>query len=600
MLHLGGFENLTVQSNTSIKKQKSLSCLKKYIKKYFVSYLIGFAALIFVNLILLQFPMITGRITDGLRAESYSLINLRDDIILLLVLGLLVTVGRFIWRYFIFGTSRKIEYGLRGDFFWHLEKLSLRFFNEHKTGDLMAHATNDLNAIRMMVGPGVLMVLDAVILTLLVVSKMLIDINVTLTLFAIIPLPIITVASTLLGKIIKSRFKEKQEAFSRMTEMVQENISGIRIIKAFVQEAKEICVFNKTNQNNYNKNMRVVKLFALLFPLANLITGLSIALALGYGGYLTMIGQLSLGRFVAFIQYILMLVWPMLALGWCINIISQGTASLKRFQIILNEQPDIYDNPNTKAIHHIDGSILFKNLTFMYPNTSLHALNQITLTIKQGQTLGIVGRTGSGKTTLVNLLLRLFDPPRGTIYIDGHDILDIPLKVLRNHIGYVPQDNFLFSETIERNISFAFNKSYSEQVIEAAKKANVHENIAEFPMDYQTMIGERGVTLSGGQKQRISLARALMIKAPIMILDDSVSAVDTKTEEKILQELVNERKNKTTLIIAHRLSTIKNADKIIVIDDGRIVESGTHDELLLNKSIYYDMFQLQQLELAEE
>ncbi|MCT4598474.1 MAG: ABC transporter ATP-binding protein/permease [Vallitalea sp.] len=584
------------------KRSKGPNILTKYFVKYKFHYLIGIVALIAVNIINLRIPLITGRITDGLQSGLYTYNDIQHEVLTLLLIGFSIACIRFVWRYFIFGTSRKIEYGLRNDFFSHLEKLSTRFFNENKTGDLMALATNDLNAIRMMVGPGILMALDAIGLTVLVIYKMSTAISVKLTLISIIPLPIIAIGSLLLGKSIRARFKDKQEAFSHMSDLVQENISGIKVIKAFVQESKQTLEFNKTNRNNYNKNMRVIKVYAIMMPMAMLVTGLSITIILGYGGYITILGRITLGEFVAFIQYLLMLVWPMIAFGWCINIMSQGMASFARFTNILNEKPDIIDEETVKEIDNIKGDIRINNLTFSYPGSENNELENINISIDKGETIGIVGRTGSGKTTLVNMLLRLYNPSRNEIFIDDTDIMDIPLSVLRNAVGYVPQDNFLFSDTISRNIAFGVDGSTNELVQQAAKDANVHDNIMEFTDKYETVVGERGVTLSGGQKQRVAIARALIKKPAIMILDDSVSAVDTNTEEQILSHIKEERKDKTTIIIAHRISTVQNSDKIIVLDEGKILEVGKHIELLDKKGLYYDMVQKQQLEkeLEEE
>jgi ATP-binding cassette subfamily B protein len=370
----------------------------------------------------------------------------------------------------------------------------------------------------------------------------------------------------------------------------------MRVIKAFVKEAYEMTKFSVANRHNYDKNMHVVKLFAIMMPLVTLISGLSIAIALGYGGRMTMRGEISLGSFVAFVQYIMMLIWPMMAFGWCINIVSQGMASLTRYEDMMATKALVQDRDDLKERDVVKGQLDIKNLNFAYKPEESLILKDLSVTIKPGQTIGILGRTGSGKTTLVNLLLRMFDPPKGTIFLDGIDILDLPLKRLRQSFGYVPQDNFLFSDKIEQNIAFALDEFESVKVTEAAQDACVHDNIIEFKEGYQTIIGERGVTLSGGQKQRVSIARALLSPGPILILDDAVSAVDTKTEEAILGMLREKRADQTLIMIAHRISTLQNADHIIIIDEGRIVEEGTHDDLVSAQGIYFEMVRQQQLE----
>lgn len=579
-----------------MKIKNKTSILFQYIYQFKWHYFIGFLAVIFVDYIQLEIPLITGQITDGLQLGQINSKSLMDKVYLIVLIGLAVGILRFLWRYFIFGTSRKIEHEMRKDLFKHLESLSLKFYNENKVGDLMAYATNDISAIRMMVGPGVLMGLDVVILTSFVLYQMITKISLGLTLMSIIPLPIIAVGSLIFGKEMRARFKEKQEAFAYMSDIVQENISGIRVIKAFVQESKEIFAFRKINENNYNKNIRVVKLQAIMFPLAMMISGLSIAIVLGYGGYLAIIGRLSLGELVAFIQYLLILVWPMIAFGWCLNIMSQGSASLRRLEELFRIPPDIFDGDALKNIEQIKGRIVFRNLNFSYPGFEGINLKNISLDINVGETIGVVGRTGSGKTTLVNLLLRLYNPPKGTLFIDDIDILDMPLKVLRGAFGYVPQDNFLFSDTISNNIAFSSEQFSQNEIEAAAYRANIHNDIIDFSEGYKTIVGERGVTLSGGQKQRVSIARALIKKPPVLILDDAVSAVDTHTEDEIMKYLKEDRKNKTSIIIAHRISTVQNADQIIVIEDGQIVEKGDHETLLALKGLYYDMAQKQQLE----
>ena len=566
----------------------------RYMAKNGWKYLIGLVALVFVDLVQLRIPQITGTVTDGLEQGTMDVPILWQNVLALLLAGALIAFGRFLWRIFIFGTSRNVEKMLRHDFFAKLEELSLNFFNHHKTGDLMAYATNDLNAIRMMVGPGLLMALDAIILTAFVVFKMMTSINVQLTLLSIIPLPFIAIGSLFFGRVIRKRFKDKQEAFARMSDMVQENISGMRVIKAFVKEAFECEKFAIANRDNYDKNMRVVRLFAVMMPLVSLISGLSLAISLWFGGRMTMNGVISLGEYVAFVQYLMMLVWPMMAFGWCVNIYSQGLASLNRFEEIMHEEIEIFDGPDARLNTVIRGGFEIKNLTFDYEGTP--ALLDVDLKVAAGSTLGIVGRTGSGKTTLVNLLLRLYNPPEASIFLDGQDIMTMPLKDLRQTFGYVPQDNFLFSDTIHNNIGFGEEEVDKEDVISAAKWADVHHNIEDFTLGYETVVGERGVTLSGGQKQRVSIARAMLLNRPILILDDAVSAVDTKTEEAILSTLKDRESRPTTIIIAHRISTLQHADQIIVMDQGRIVERGNHDSLMADGGLYSSMVHKQQLE----
>lgn len=588
--------DIGIEMEFYMEKQGRGFSITRHLGKYWWRYLIGLSALVGVDLLLLEIPRITGRVTDGLQAGSLNMAGIWQQLIYLLVLGLFIAAMRFAWRWFIFGTSRSVEADLRLDYFRKLEQVSTNFYNEQKTGDLMAYAINDLNAIRMMVGPGVLMALDALALTIFVMIRMTTEVSVTLTLFSIIPMPIIALGSVILGKFVFSRSKEKQEAFAHMSDMVQENISGMRVIKAFVKEGYEEARFAKANNNNYEKNMKMVKLFAFMMPMVSLISGLSIMIALGVGGRMAMIGEISVGSFVAFLQYLLMLVWPMMAFGWCINIFSQGLASLDRFETILKTPIDIYDGQNLVTPETIHGTIEVKNLTFSYKSDQAPVLKNISFKIKEGQTLGILGRTGSGKTTIANILLRLFNPPEGTVFLGGYDILTLPISRLRKSYGYVPQDNFLFSDKLSGNIAFSKASVDQAQVEAMAKAASVHENIIEFKEGYETVVGERGVTLSGGQKQRVSIARALMVDAPVLILDDAVSAVDTKTEEAILTMLREKRQDQTTIMIAHRISTLQNADHIIVLDEGEIIESGTHESLLEEKGLYYEMTLQQQLE----
>lgn len=608
----------------------------KYIKRYKWSYLLGIITLFVVDLLGLLIPEYTGRITDGLKYKTMDFQGVLHMIGLILAVGGLMALGRFLWRIFIFGGARKIEYTLRNDMFEHLTTLSTRYFNENKTGDFMAHFTSDLSAIRMALGPAVVTTFDAIIMTVMVVVKMVFYVDLRLTLLACIPMIFIMIGGIYFGSKVEKRFTKKQEAFSKMTDEVQESISGVRVVKAFVQEEKEIESFAGTNLNNKKANLSVVKLQATVLPLLDLLIGISSVITILYGGKLVLDGAITPGKFVAFNSYIGMLVWPMIAAGDSINMLSQGLASMKRIRKIFMEQPEIIDGPECdNEITELYGEIALNNLTFAYKEGSSPVLQDISVKIPQGNTLAILGRTGSGKTTIANLLLRLYDVEDGMITFDKNSIRKIPLSVLREQIAYVPQDNFLFSDTIQTNIAFGvrklrdieeeekmklfpsrkerleahlesdFMKTESkadsiyqdlDMVQEAAKAACIHENIMDFPRQYSTMVGERGVTVSGGQKQRSSIARALMKDAPILILDDALSAVDTNTEEQILRNLKENRKNKTTIIIAHRISTIQNADNILVLEEGKVAEYGSHEQLMEERGIYAQLYEKQQLE----
>lgn len=573
--------------------------LWKYIKRHGLQYILGIAVLFGVDYLNLFIPQLTGMVTDGLTSRTMDMAGIMDCVWKILGIGALLALGRFGWRFFLFGAARHIQYEIRNDMFKRLEDMSVEYFNENKTGDLMSRFLNDLNSVRMAIGPAVISAFDASVMAVLVIGQMMIYVDVKLTLLAIVPLSIILVGTFYYDKVMRKRYRESQEALSDLTEKVQESISGVRVIKAFVRERAEMKSFAKSSVNAMDKNLRVVKLQAVVMPLLEVIIGASSLLTLLYGGYLALTGEITLGRFVAFNQYIGMLVWPMIAAGDAANMISQGMASAKRVQEVIEAKKDIFDREDVQDVDTVNGEIEFKNLTFTHKGQSEPTLRDINLRVPAGTTLALIGRTGNGKSTLANLLLHLYNTEDGMIFVDGKDINSIPLKSLRENIAYVPQDNFLFSDSLKNNISFGVVDGTMEEVVEATKAACIHDNIMEFPEEYETVVGERGVTLSGGQKQRSSIARALMKDAPILILDDSLSAVDTDTEEQILRNLKDNRKGKTTIIIAHRISTIQGADIIMVLEDGEAAEIGNHQSLMELDGIYKSMYDKQQLEAQQ-
>lgn len=570
----------------------------QYVKKHRFRYIAGIITLFVVDFANLFIPKLTGTITDGLTAHTLDWNGVKQCLLGIFILGLSLAIGRFLWRFFIFGAARSIEKELRNDMFGHLEKMSVEYYNEHKTGDLMTRFTSDLNAIRMSIGPAIICVFDALVMTAMVICQMMNYVDVKLTLIAIIPMLLICIGEIYYGKIIHARFKSRQESVSNLTDYVQESFSGVRVIKAFVRERAQFYEFSKANRDTMEKNLSIAKLQSVVMPLLDVIIGISSLITLIYGGYLALIGDITLGRFVAFNQYINMLVWPMLACGDAINMFSQGVASIRRVQDIFEEKPEIFDSWEVEDVVELQGEITFSHLTFLHNGHSEPTLKDINLHVPAGTTLAIIGRTGNGKSTLVNLLLHLYNTKPGMILMDGRDINTIPLKTLRENIAYVPQDNFLFSATLKSNIAFGVEDEDIEAITRATEAACIHDNIISFPDGYETIVGERGVTLSGGQKQRSSIARALMKNAPILILDDALSAVDTDTEERILNNLKTNRAGKTTILIAHRISTIQNADIIMVLEDGEAKEIGNHESLMQQNGIYRDMFEKQQLEAA--
>ena len=583
---------------------RELKMALHYVRKYWWRYILGLAALMMVDRVNANIPLLSGELTDGLTAGKLDMGGVWSIAVRLLGMGAAVNIGRFFWRFFLFGNARMIERDLRGRLFSHLETMSMSWYNEHKTGDLMARFTNDLGAIRGLMGGTVITTFDATVMLVLVLSSMIQFVSMKLTLIAVIPLILILIGNFWFGKQMHKRFLARQEAFSGLTDQTQEAISGIRVIKGFVQERKELAAFAKANGNCREKNLRVVRLMAFFLPMLDLIVGISLLLTLAYGGRMAIFGEITVGQFVTFNGYVTMLIWPMIAVGESISGLSQGLASMRRIRTILDEQPEIVDEGDP-SITSLKGDIEFRDLTFRYPGApeSHPALDHVSVHVPAGETLAVIGRTGCGKTTMMSLLERLWDTEDpDMIRVDGHPLRDIPLQVLHRDIAYVPQDSFLFSDTIRNNIAFGVETADEAEVTEAAKAADVHDNIMEFPDRYDTLLGERGVTVSGGQKQRISIARALMKDAPVLILDDSLSAVDTDTEERILNRLKEARRGRTTLIIAHRISTIQHADHILVLEDGKPAEYGTHDELMARGGLYRTIYDKQQLEkqLQEE
>ncbi len=570
--------------------------LKYFFKKNKWYYIWGIIWLLLVDVFQLLIPEVLRRFTDQLQANSLT----RSDIFryggYILLIGLGIGFFRFLWRIFIIGTSRRLEYELRNKLFSHLLSLSTNYYTHHKTGDLMAHATNDINAVRMAMGMGVVMLTDAVFITVTAITMMARTIDYRLTILALFPLPILAVIIGRFGGVIFKRFKGVQEAFSSLTDTVQENFSGIRVVKSFVQEEAERVKFNVKNMVLFQNNMKLVKLYGLFHPFIQFVSALSFIVVVGYGGILVIYGTISLGDFIAFNSYLSLLVWPIMAIGWVINVLQRGSASMVRLNEIFDVVPEIVEDPNPIVPNHFRGNIEFQQVSFKYPNSHVNALENFSLKLSAGKSLGVIGKTGSGKTTIASLLLRLYDVDEGEIIVDGVPLNKLKLNVLRENVGYVDQDSFLFSTTIAENIAFGINKYEQSEVEKVAKIAEVHENIMDFPDKYETFVGERGVTLSGGQKQRVSIARAIIKNPQILILDDSLSAVDTDTEEKILHSLKEEMQDKTRIVIAHRISTIKDCHEIIVMDNGRIIEQGTHESLLKNQKSYYELYQKQLLE----
>ncbi|UCZ51625.1 ATP-binding cassette domain-containing protein [Bacillus shivajii] len=570
-----------------------------YFKKEKWNYGGGVLVLALVSLLSLLPPYVVGVIVDHIDNGSLTGQTLFQWMLILFILAVMVYVLRYLWRIMIFGAAIRLARLLRNQLYEHFSKMSASFFQKRRTGDLMAHSTNDIRAIEQTAGAGVLTLVDSITMGSFVILTMAITISWELTLIALIPMPFMALATSKYGSMLHKRFSKAQAAFSSLNDKVQESMSGIRVTKTFGYEEDEVQSFKKESDDVVDKNIQVAKVDALFDPTISIIVSFSFFLSIVFGARYVVNGEITIGELTSFTVYLGLLIWPMLAFGWLFNIVERGRASYERVSQLLKVKQDIVDKPNA-IVTPPQGDISFSIDYFTYGDEKEQALKDISITLKRGETLGIAGRTGSGKSTLVKSLLRDFDMKHGTINLDGRNIEDYSLDALRQSIGYVPQDNFLFSATIADNISFAKPDATYEEIIEAAKLANIHGDIIRFEDGYETIVGERGVTLSGGQKQRISIARALISNPEVLILDDSLSAVDAKTEEQILHALRNIRQGKTTFITAHRLSAIKHANVIVVLEQGNIVEQGTHEQLMLINGWYKQMYEHQQLESIVE
>ena len=581
----------------------------KHINRYYLRFapilLLGLAGLTLVDILQLVMPalyqMLINGVNDGVvyvdgTALTFDMEFLLDRICMPMV-GIIIAmvIGRFLWRVCFFGVALRVEKDLRDRMFDHCKDLSREYYQENKVGNMMSLFTNDLETVQECFGFGVMIFFDAAMLGVMAVYKM-IRMDAMLAGLSMLPMVFLMAAAIIIGKHMMKKWEVRQEAFSRLSDFSQENFSGIAVVKAFVKEGKELLAFKQLNRENEDANIDFTRSSMLLRIVVSLFVESVICVILGYGGYLVYEGKFNAGQLMEFIGYFTAVIWPIMAVSELIDLSSRGRASLNRISKLLEARKDVVDRENVQTVPPIKGGIEFRDLTFRYPDGEYNALENVSFTINPGENVGLVGKTGCGKTTLVDLILRTYNVPDGTLFVDGYDVNKVPIRQVREACAYVPQDNFLFSDTIANNISFGKSDISRERIVEVAKLADVHDNIIEFSEGYDTVMGERGVTVSGGQKQRISIARALLKDAPILILDDSVSAVDTKTEKKILENLSRTRKGRTTILIAHRISTIEKMDKILFLEQGRLLAAGTHQELCANCPEYRKMVELQKLE----
>lgn len=569
-----------------------LSRLRHYLRDHRGTLAAGFVCIVLTNLFLLATPRVMGYAVDSLQQ---AVTREKLAYYALAIIGLAVCEGvfRFLMRRLIIGVSRQVEYAMRNDLFRHLETLPLPFFQKNKTGDLMSRVTNDLSNVRMLFGPGIMYTANTVIVAVCAILLML-RINWQLTLLALLPLPAVSLGVRHFGKKIHDLTEESQGKLADLSARVQESMAGIRVVKAFVQENHEIAEFDTANRGLVAKNRELIRVQSVFYPSMELMIGIAVVIVIWVGGRQVIQGSISLGDFVAFNVYLGRLTWPMIALGWVVNLLERGRASMQRLNYILDTVPEVNDAPDVQGGFEVQGSIEFRNLTFAYDGVP--ALRNISLSIPKGKTVAIVGATGSGKSTLVQLIPRLYNAPANSLFIDGVAIEKIPLASLRSAIGFIPQDTFLFGDTIRENIAFGVEAATDAEVRRAAEISNIDNDVQGFPNKYETLVGERGITLSGGQKQRTAISRAVIRDPKILILDDALSSVDTYTEEQILQQLKQVMRNRTSILISHRVSTVKEADEIIVLDSGSIVERGTHAELLVRDGYYAELHRRQLLE----
>ena len=574
---------------------KQIRTLFPYLRKYRLQYALGFLCLIVVDAAQLVIPQLVRKAIDEISAGSFRLSDILALSVWMVCIAAAISAGRFLWRFFIHGSSRRIETEMRDKLFDHLLELSGTFYQQNKTGDIMARATNDMGAIRQATGMGLVTFVDGTFMAIAILIIMFVQ-NPGTTLLTVIPLPIITVLIIYFGKMVGKRFERVQAIFSRLSEIAQETMSGIRVVKAFVKEEKFAEDFSEVNDDYRSASMGLVAIFGFFFPLISFLSGLTTLILLAVGGNGVLANRMSAGDIVAMLSYLQMLVWPMLGAGFTVNMFQRGAASLKRVNEVLDAVPDIVSLPGaTKDAP--EGRLELRSLTFAYPGTEKPSLEEVSLEVSRGQTLGILGRVGAGKSTLLRLLPRLMDPPEGTVFVGGRDVRDYDLPVLRRAFGFVPQDSFLFSDSIAANIRYGAPGLSEEGFRRVASVSTIDRDVADFPDGWETIVGEKGLTLSGGQKQRIAISRALALDPEILVMDDSLSAVDAETEDRILQALIEERRGRTNIIVSHRVSTLRHADVILVLDKGRVTQRGSHEELLADGSGFYaEIARLQELE----